>query len=203
AAHELYEKESARKKRLWGEVEKLWSAALEKGLNAKEQEARNSAEKRKAERLLRSSDQDQVEVERLRGQMAELEEKLSGLRDRIRHCRADAAELFGAIVGEDFIYWPCSAPEKHVWCLSLVADSETYNIEVLPGTVYRARADEGAGHLEPLGSEVEGLHGEDRIEAWFRHGKIGPAQPEETGTAEYRSETLQCKEVAGKATGGG
>ncbi len=178
SVHEIYERECERKARLWSDVESLWDRAMELGLLAAEKQTALARRKRQAERLFRASAQKQEEARTLR----EEAESLVGVKAKLKDSAAGyliiAREQFGAIAGESFLYWPCEERDKQVWCVSLVRDVETYNIEVEPETVYRVGARDGVSRIEPLTVHTSSSE-KDRVEAWFRDRPALKARPTE------------------------
>ncbi len=147
-AKETYDRESSRKESMWREVESLWTRAAELGLLGVEKRLQAGSKKKEAERHLQDAEREKARVTSLGSEIAAVDESLAELEKRAVGRLALAKEKLGAMVGDSFLYWPCSDDDKQVWCLSLVSDSSTYGIEVEPLSIYRATVRDGVSGLE-------------------------------------------------------
>ena len=176
SAHELYERESARKTALWNEVESLWAHSMELSLVCAEKQTKAGRVKLDAERLFHQAEVHKGESERLRAEAESLSRERERLEGFLEGLFAHARQKFDCVVGDDFLYWGTLENGKFAWCVALIADERSYNMEVAPLTVYRVSTKEGVRRIEPVPPEGIDLDGGDRrIESWFLEGRAGGA----------------------------
>lgn len=176
SAHETYERESGRKSHLWDTVEGRWGRSMELSLVCAEKQARSLRIRQDAEALFRTAEAHKQEAERLRAEAESLSRERERLEGFLDGLFAHAREKFECIVGDDFLYWGARANDKTAWCVSLISDDRSYNMEVAPLSVYRVTVKEGVRRLDPLPPEgVEAGAPDERIDAWFLGGRAGGA----------------------------
>ena len=175
AAHEAYERESARKNRLWEEVEGMWARSLELSLLHAEKKAKAQRVKREAEQLFGAAEASKQRAEALTREGEDLSTSREGLTRRLEGLFRHARDVFDCVAGDDFLYWGARENDKLAYCVPLIGDDGGhYNMEIEPLQVYKVTARDGVGRLEPL--PPEGLDPEDgdrRIESYFIQDRRG------------------------------
>ena len=88
----------------------------------------------------------------------------------------EAATRFGCAAGEDFLYFRQKDHERWAYCLALVEDAESYNVEVHPLSIYSVEQKRGVTFLEPARERAaSGDEGDKRFEEYFLQGRKGRA----------------------------
>jgi hypothetical protein len=171
--HDDYDRESQRKVRLWEEVERMWARSSELNLLVHEKQVEGRKIRQRAERLFREAEDRKGKGKQLRQEADEqslLKEKHT---ERIAQLLQDARERFGCAVGEEFLYWRQREDQTGAYCVALILDSDSYNIEVKPLTLYRVEKQRGVEFLEP-GREGRKIDESDqRFESYFLVGRKG------------------------------
>ena len=168
AAHDVYERESARKARLWEEVEGMWQESSRLSLTCAEKEMKARRVRRTAERLLAQSEAQKGEAMAQREKAEAMEKERSRLEAEAERLLARAAESFGCLAGEDFLYWGAAESNEIAYAFSLIDEPETYNLEVVAGGLYQVTLRKGVRFLEPVLKPRAPSADEDRrMEAYF------------------------------------
>jgi uncharacterized coiled-coil DUF342 family protein len=125
---EKYEREAARKKKLWEDVEMIWNISIEYNLKVAEAKAKSKKFKREAERFLQESNylnrmaqEKHAQVEQLK---AEREKDIKYVEELLRLAR----ERFECIAEDEFLYWQQKENSQLVYCVPLITDLDNYNI---------------------------------------------------------------------------
>ncbi|RMG16508.1 MAG: hypothetical protein D6729_10785 [Deltaproteobacteria bacterium] len=175
AAHDVYERESARKAQLWAEVEAMWQQSAQLSLTCAEKEMKATKVRRQAEKLFAASEEQKKAAEGLRAEAEALAGERARLEAQQEALRKNAQNAFGCLAGEDFLYWGAKENNKVAYAVALVADRETYNIELEEGGLYQVTIRRGVRFLEPVLKGANGSTDEDkRLEAYF----LGTHAPE-------------------------
>lgn len=169
-----YERGTARKMRLWEEVEQMWARSMDINLSVAERRVRSRLARKRAEQLFREAEQHKLMAERLTRDAEETKAKIEELRQLIEEHRTSAKRLFGCLVGEQFLYWPRRESNKEVYCLPLADQATGYNIEVRKKTIYVIQRQGGVEFLEPLPpSSIPQTSDDRRIDEFFSPTHIG------------------------------
>jgi hypothetical protein len=87
---------------------------------------------------------------------------------------AEATTRFGCAAGEDFLYFRQKDHERWAFCLALVEDGESYNVEVHPLSIYSVEQKRGVTFLEPARERAASAdEGDQRFEEYFLTGRKG------------------------------
>lgn len=145
-----YEREDARKQKLWVEVERLWARNIGKSLELREKRRKAQIVRAEAERAFQKHETELVQAQELRAradQMAiEREEKERAL----KAIYDEARDRFDCLLHQDFLYWSAREDNKLVYAVPLIADRENYVVELKPGRLYRCPHDKGIDALERI-----------------------------------------------------
>ncbi|MCX7958250.1 MAG: hypothetical protein N3B13_04320 [Deltaproteobacteria bacterium] len=172
---EIYEREAAKKKKLWEEVEMIWGISIEYNLKVAEAQAKSKKYKRDAERLLRESNyfsrmaaEKQVEQEQL---IAEREKDKKYIEELLRLAR----EKFECIAEDEFLYWQQKENAQLIYCVPLITDLDNYNIEIRALCIYQVDRSKGVSFIEPLAGDRKRISEEEdsRIDDFFLKGRKG------------------------------
>jgi hypothetical protein len=87
---------------------------------------------------------------------------------------AEATTRFGCAAGEDFLYFRQKDQASWAFCLALVEDGESYNVEVRPLAIYSVEQKRGVTFLEPARERAASPdEGDKRFEEYFLSGRKG------------------------------
>jgi hypothetical protein len=174
SAADEYEREMGRKNRLWDEVERIWARSAEVSLLVAEQKLRGKRIRKEAEALFALAEERKQRAKSLRVEAEGAAAAREAAEDRIRRLREEAREQFGCAAGEEFLYFRQKDNQKLAFCVPLVEDGETYNVEVKPLSIYTVDRQRGVGFLEPaLDSPASAEEGDRRFEEYFLKGRKG------------------------------
>jgi hypothetical protein len=183
--HEDYEREAQRKMKLWDEVERMWASSAELNLLVSEKRAEGKKIRRRAERLFREAEDCKQKGRALRAEAEQQSHEAAQRAARSAELMRAARELFGCAVGGEFLYWRPREDQSGALCLSLIADSDAYNIEIKPLGIYRVEKQRGVEFLEPAQEAPRHEEEDGRFEEYFlkgRKGRIREVAAETTGT---------------------
>ncbi len=175
---EMYEREAAKKKKLWEEVEMIWGITIEYNLKVAEAQAKSKKFKRDAERFLRESNyisrkgaEKQSQLEQLN---AEREKDIKYIEELLRIAR----ERFECIAEDEFLYWQQKENSQLIYCVPLITDLDNYNIEIRALNIYQVDRSKGVSFIEPLAEERKRISDEEdsRIDDFFLKGRNGISQ---------------------------
>lgn len=173
AAKDLYERESALKNRLWDQVEGIWDKSAEVGLLVTEHRAQGKKVRRQAESLFALAEQRKLKGKQLRAEAEAAAAAVDGASGQIDALLGQAKDRFGCSAGVEFLYFR-QRDQKLAYCVALVEDSENYNIEVRPLSIYSVDRQRGVAFLEPAGAEPPPPEeGDRRFEQYFLTGRKG------------------------------
>ncbi|HEX4620990.1 MAG TPA: hypothetical protein VH208_05415 [Myxococcaceae bacterium] len=174
AASDDYERELARKNRLWDEVERIWARSAEVSLLVAEQKLRGKRIRKSAEVLFALAEERKHRARELRSEAEAASQAREAGEARIQQLLEEARDRFGCAAGEEFIYFRQKDNQKLAFCVPLVEDSETYNVEVKPLTVYSVDRQRGVTFLEPARADAPSVEeGDRRFEEYFLKGRKG------------------------------
>lgn len=172
--HADYDREAARKARIWDEVERIWSRSAEMSLTMAEKKMQARKVRRTAEQLFAQAEERKQKAQRLRQDADGAAAAREQAAQAVKAVLAQAREKFGCAVGDEFLYFRERDQSQRAFAVSVVADSTTFNIEVKPLSVYSVDRSRGVSFLEPA---VEGApsveEGDRRFEAFFLQGRKG------------------------------
>jgi hypothetical protein len=83
-------------------------------------------------------------------------------------------ERFGCSRGKEFLYFAQKGNQKMAFCVSLIEDRESYNLEVQPLSVYSIDPQRGVAFLEPAREHPRADQNDQRFENYFLQGRKGP-----------------------------
>ncbi|GMU61896.1 MAG: hypothetical protein AMXMBFR34_36590 [Myxococcaceae bacterium] len=174
SAADEYEKETARKNRLWDEVERLWAKSAEVSLLRSEQQLQARKVRREAESLFALAEERKKRALGLRTGSEAAAAAVEAARARLEAARSAATERFGALAGTDFLFFRHPQDSRHAYAVALVEDTEHYNVEVRPLALYSVEHRRGVAFLEPARAQAPGAEeGDHRFEQYFLHGRKG------------------------------
>ena len=154
--HGDYERETQRKTRLWEEVERMWGAVRGR--------AQSAADEREAPAGTQDPGAGRAAVSRGRRSArppprncARLEADQESVtraahQKRTQELLRDARERFGCAAGEEFLYWRQREDKEGAYCVPLISDAESYNIDGvrLAGRSIDSQRQRGVEFLEPV-----------------------------------------------------
>ncbi|MFH1808435.1 MAG: hypothetical protein ABIJ09_06815 [Pseudomonadota bacterium] len=167
---EEYEREAAKKQRLWEEVEAMWGISLEKNLLTNERSTKGKAVRRQAEKLFAKAEEAKTQAEELRADAEAIARERERLEERERELVEDARSRFDAVLHEDFLYWQQRENNKRVWVSPLISDVNNYNISLRACSVYQCERGRGVDFLEPLIEQEKSLQEDGRLDEFFSGG---------------------------------
>jgi hypothetical protein len=174
AAQEEYDRLSARKLELWERVEATWGRQAEASLRMAEAKMRSKRVRAEAEGRFQDAERLKAQADRTRAESERLSTEVSSLRTQVAQLLAQATTRFGCAAGEDFLYFRQKDQERWAYCLALVEDSESYNVEVHPLSIYSVEQKRGVTFLEPARERAASAdEGDKRFEAYFLSGRKG------------------------------
>jgi len=175
-AAEDYERETARKNRLWEEVERIWARSAEVSLLVSEQRIRGKRIRKQAEGMFAMAEERKQRARDLRAEAEASSQARESAEARIVKLIEEARERFGCAAGEEFLYFRQTDNQKLAFCVSLVDDGETYNVEVKPLTVYSVDRQRGVSFLEPARADAPSAdEGDQRMQDFMLKGRKGSA----------------------------
>lgn len=172
---ELYEREAAKKKKLWEEVEIIWAKITEYNLKVAEAQVKSKRFKREAERLLRESNNFNKRIAELKAEQEELYSALEKDKQYIEELLRLAREQFECIAEDEFLYWQQKENSQLIYCVPLITDLDNYNIEIRALNIYQVDRTRGITFIEPLVEERKRISDEEdtRIDDFFLKGRSG------------------------------
>lgn len=176
AVQEEYERLSVRKREVWERVEATWGRQAETSLRMAEAKMRGKRVRAEAEVGFEDAERLKAQAERTRAESERLSNEVSALRTQVARLLAEAATRFGCAAGEDFLYFRQKDQERWAYCLALVEDAESYNVEVRPLSIYSVEHKRGVTFLEPARERAVSVdEGDQRFEEYFLQGRKGRA----------------------------
>lgn len=175
--HADYERETQSKTRLWEEVERMWAQSAELNLVVAEKRLQGRKIRGRAERLFREAEERKTTGKKLRGDADRESATRGSHQNRIQELLRDARERFGCASGEEFLYWRQREDKDGAYCVPLISDSESYNIDVRRLALYRLRRQRGVEFIEPV-PLVDVVPVEGRVEDFLLSGRRGTRRPE-------------------------
>ncbi|MEW5743079.1 MAG: hypothetical protein AB1938_29455 [Myxococcota bacterium] len=174
ATADEYEKETARKNRLWDEVERLWAKSAEVSLLRSEQQLQARKVRREAEALFALAEERKKRAQAMRTDSEAAAAAVEAAKAKLEAARNAAVERFGALAGTDFLFFRHPQDSRHAYAVALVEDTEHYNVEVRPLAIYSVENRRGVAFLEPARAHASSPdEGDQRFENYFLHGRKG------------------------------
>lgn len=172
--HADYEREAARKARIWDEVERIWARSAEMSLTMAEKKMQARKVRREAEQLFAQAEERKQRATALRAQADEAAAAREKASQLAKEVLGQARERFGCAVGDEFLYFRERDQSQRALAVALVADSTTFNIEVKPLGIYSVDRSRGVSFLEPAVESPPSVEeGDRRFEAYFLHDRKG------------------------------
>ncbi len=176
------ERQLSAKNRLWEEVERIWARSMELALLMAERRTQGKKVRVEAERLFKQAEDRKQRAHKLRAEAEEIARERESAESKMAEAMKEACERFGCAQGDEFAYFRQKESPKRAWCVALVEDGQSYNIEVKPTAVYDIDQKRGVEFLEPAvevrSSDAEG---DRRFEDYFLKGRKGRLREEPTG----------------------
>lgn len=169
-----YEREEQKKAELWASVDKQWERTAELSLLIAEHRARGRKIRREAEAQFALTDERKKRAKELRDEAQEAAAAKAAMQARIDQLLSDARRRFGCASGTDFLYFRQNENPKLAFCVSLVEDRNSYNVEVKALAIYSVEQRRGIAFLEPARAEFPSPEeGDRRFEEYFLKGRRG------------------------------
>jgi hypothetical protein len=169
-----YQRETQHKDGLWHQVEKLWQESAAKSLLHHEKEVQGRKVRRKAERLFREAEDRKLRGRKLRAEADEQSVQRGEHQRRLTELLGEAGQRFECAVGEEFVYFRQREDAEGIYAISLIGESEGYNIEIKPLGLYRVNRQHGVGALAPAVDPQAASPDEQRFENAFLGGRDKP-----------------------------
>src|SRR4051812_4555322 len=174
AAQVEYDRLAARKTELWERVEATWGRQAEFSLRMAEARMRGKRTRSEAEARFQDAERLKAQSERSRAGSERASADVASLRAEVARLLAEAATRFGCAAGEDFLYFRQRDQTSWAFCLALVDDGESYNVEVHPLAIYSVEHKRGVTFLEPARERAASVEeGDKRFEEYFLSGRKG------------------------------
>jgi len=174
AASAEYERETARKNRLWDEVERIWAKSAEVSLLVAEQRGRGRKVRKEAEGLFGIAEERKQKSKALRADAEKAAAAVTVAQAKTKELLDQARERFGCAAGSDFLYFRQKDNQKLAFCIPLVEDHDSYNVEVKPLSIYSVERQRGVSFLEPARADSPSTEeGDRRFEQYFLTGRKG------------------------------
>src|SRR4051812_6515546 len=174
AAQEEYERLAVRKREVWERVEATWARQAEASLRMAEAKMRSRRVRAEAEARFGDAERLKANSERSRAESERASNEVSALRTQVARLLADATTRFGCAAGEDFLYFRQKDHQSWAFCVALVEDGDSYNVEVRPLSIYSVEQKRGVTFLEPARERAASAdEGDQRFEADFLSGRKG------------------------------
>jgi hypothetical protein len=174
SAADDYERETAKKNRLWDEVERIWAKSAEVNLLVAEQRGRGKKIRKEAEALFVLAEERKKKAKELRTEADASSAAADRANAKIDGLLEQARERFGCASGSEFLYFRQKDNQKLAFCIPLVEDHDSYNVEVKPLSIYSVERQRGVSFLEPARTAVtSNEEGDRRFEEYFLTGRKG------------------------------
>lgn len=170
-AREEYERETAKKNRMWEDVESMWSASLEKNLAVVENRAKGRRVRRESEGLFANAEKSAKSAHALKTESEQTARDQEKAEEAVRDLMGKARSTFDAIVHEDFLYWPVRENNKTVFVTPLFSDNLSYNIELKACAIYQCSRERGVEFMEPVVEQHKATRVDTRLDDFFLRGR--------------------------------
>ncbi len=171
---EKYERETAKKNRMWEDVESMWGASLEKNLAVVESNVKSRRVRRESEVLFANAEKSAKSAQSLKSESEQSARDRERAEEGVTALMGQARESFEAIVHEDFLYWPQKDNQKMVYVCPLFSDSQAYNIELKACSIYLCGRERGVEFLEPVVEAAKNGRLDTRLDDFFMKGRPTP-----------------------------
>lgn len=155
-----YEREDARKQKLWTEVERLWVRNIGKSLELREKRRKAQIVRAEAEAAFAKHEAEVVQAQELRARAEQVAVEREEKERTLKTTYDEARERFDCLLHQDFLYWSAREDNKVVYAVPLISDKENYVVDLKPGRLYRCPHDKGIDALERI-TEVRTLKPKD------------------------------------------
>ncbi|HCF57918.1 MAG TPA: hypothetical protein DFS52_07995 [Myxococcales bacterium] len=167
------EREERVKEKLWQEAERAWTRSMELSLLIAEHKVRGRKVRLEAERLFKQAEERKQRAVKLRAEADAAAQERETAEKKAAEVLARIRE-FGCALGEEHLYFRQKDNQRRAWCVPLVEDAESYNIEIKPLTVYSIDHKRGVEFIEPAVEVAESEEeGDRRFEEYFLKGRQG------------------------------
>ena len=171
---EEYQRDMQRRDQLWLEVERIWAEVADARMQEAEQKLLAKRVRRQAETLFATADQRKKHALQLKQEADQALLAFQLASAKTENILDAAKERFGCSRGKDFLYFAQKGNQKMAFCVSLLEDRESYNLEVQPLSVYSIDPQRGVGFLEPAREHPRADENDQRFENYFLQGRKGP-----------------------------
>ena len=168
---------SARRDRMWGDVEVTWSRAFRANVARAEYRYQAKRVQAETEALFAKAAQERKHAEELMQEVRGIEELIASLDTQYEEHLERGRTAFECTLERDFLYWPSDDDVKTVYCVALIDEPIHFNIQVVALQIYRVERSRGVDFIEPL-PEQEAVDDDPRLHAFFREGRARHAGPE-------------------------
>jgi hypothetical protein len=170
------QREEQAKIELWQKAEHAWGRSTELDLLIAEHKVRSKKVRTAAERLFKQAEERKQRAARLRAEAESAAREREAAESRVEAILAQTGERFGCAHGEELLYFRQLESPSRAWCVPLVEDGESYNIEIKPLTAYAVDQKRGAQFIEPAVERTDSPEeGDRRFEDYFLKGRKGTA----------------------------
>ncbi len=145
-----YEREDARKQKLWAEVERLWVRNIDKSLELREKRLKAQIVRVEAEQAFAKHETEAVQAQELRSRADQVALEREDKERKLNATYKEARERFDCLLHQDFLYWSAREDNKLVYAVPLIADKDNYVVELKPGRLYKCPHDRGVEALERI-----------------------------------------------------
>lgn len=167
------QREEQAKEKLWQEAERAWARSMELSLLIAEHKVRGRKVRAAAERLFRQAEERKQRAAKLRAEADAAAQEREAAEKKAAEVLARIRESDCAL-GEEHLYFRQKENPRRAWCVPLVEDAESYNIEIKPVTVYSIDHKRGVEFIEPAVEVAESEEESDRrFEEYFLKGRQG------------------------------
>lgn len=172
-----YQRDNDRKARLWEDVERLWARSAEVNLLVAEERVSGRKIRRQAESLFALAEERKQRAKELKAQAEAAAGEVEKSRAEVSALLSQARETMGCASGSDFLYFRHKDNQRLSYCVSLIDDKESYNVEVKPLSIYCVDRQRGVAFLEPARAQpASPEEGDRRFEDYFLKGRKGEAR---------------------------
>jgi hypothetical protein len=172
-----YEREDARKQKLWAEVERLWIKNIDKSLELREKSHKAAIVHAEAERHFAKHAVEAEQASELKLK-AEVVARAKQEKERaLKEMQEQARDRFDCILHQDFLYWSAREDNKIVYATPVVHDHDNYGVEVNPGHLYRCPHDRGVESLERV-KEVVAARAVEESDIAIKAAEAATHEPE-------------------------
>lgn len=180
-----YEREDAKKQKLWAEVERLWVRNIDKSLELREKRRKAQIVRAEAEDAFAKHEAESGQAQELRAKAEHVAAERETKQRELTATYQEARERFDCLLHQDFLYWSAREDNKVVYAVPLIADTRNYVVELKPGRLYKCPHDKGVEALERI-TEVRSVRpkGAEATDALAGASSTSDSAPEPSSPAD-------------------